>query len=467
MTEKQRARSLVTLFALVVTALIGPRLGAGEDTAKKTRAYLGVIPEPVPVVLSLHLELEGGVLIRNIFDESPAARAGLRKLDVVTRVDGEAVDSVDGFIETIRSHEPGERIALDVVRGKKALRLDVELGAYSEGEGDAPAEEDVPPLEVDAGKRRGFLGIRLEPVPAIVAEHLELEADRGAVVAEVFEGSAAEKADIHPMDILVKLDGQSFRHDQLGELLLERHEGDVVRLELLHRGKPKEIEVKLGPRPVGFAVPQLHPPGGGEWLEIQPPRAFPGDPHHPRFRGKLFFKGQDGDEHIIDIPEWEGKIEAWRKNLERELEKHLSREEIEDTLEDMKARLEDLGANLRRGVEELDLDVELPGVRIGPGVSREGATSSSHRAVIRHLDGDFDITVEDVDGRRTVTVLRAGEELARDLPIEELETLPRDVRKRVEAVMEELPKVDVKGRVKAVPKAVPDTPAPPRGPKTI
>jgi putative serine protease PepD len=64
---------------------------------------------------------------------TPAARAGLRKGDLVTRVDGKPVTDNIGLIVAIRSHQPGETVALTVRRDGKdtdvRVRLDSKVDA--------------------------------------------------------------------------------------------------------------------------------------------------------------------------------------------------------------------------------------------------------------------------------------------------------------------------------------------------
>ena len=73
-----------------------------------------------------------GALITEVNASSPAQRAGLQKDDVVTAVDGQPVTDGISLIVAIRTHVPGDRIELTVLRGgdeqQVTLRLDGEVG---------------------------------------------------------------------------------------------------------------------------------------------------------------------------------------------------------------------------------------------------------------------------------------------------------------------------------------------------
>ena len=61
--------------------------------------------------------------------DSPAERAGLQEGDVVTALNDTLVDEQIALIVAIRSHRPGETVALTVSRGEEELTIKVTLGS--------------------------------------------------------------------------------------------------------------------------------------------------------------------------------------------------------------------------------------------------------------------------------------------------------------------------------------------------
>jgi S1-C subfamily serine protease len=53
-----------------------------------------------------------GVAVAGVADGSPAARAGLSAGDVITSIDGTAVQSAEGVSSAIKSHSPGDRVTV-------------------------------------------------------------------------------------------------------------------------------------------------------------------------------------------------------------------------------------------------------------------------------------------------------------------------------------------------------------------
>jgi S1-C subfamily serine protease len=94
------------------------------------QAYLGVRFEPIDEDLAEteKLSVKEGAIIREVIDDSPAARAGLQVGDVVTAVNGEAVDAEHTLRDRVAAHQPNDTIDLTVLRSGETLTISVTLG---------------------------------------------------------------------------------------------------------------------------------------------------------------------------------------------------------------------------------------------------------------------------------------------------------------------------------------------------
>jgi hypothetical protein len=81
-------------------------------------------------------ELEQGVIVRRVSEDSPASAAGLEKGDVITASDGEPVESPKALTDAIAEREPGDKITLTVVRfdGEGEREIEVTLGEHPDKE---------------------------------------------------------------------------------------------------------------------------------------------------------------------------------------------------------------------------------------------------------------------------------------------------------------------------------------------
>ena len=90
------------------------------------------------------------------------------------------------------------------------------------------------------------LGVRLEEVDQDVVSRLKLKEEKGALVAEVLEDSAAEKAGIKKDDVIVKFQGeQVLTASQLGRLVREVPSGRKVDLDVIRAGAPLKVTATL------------------------------------------------------------------------------------------------------------------------------------------------------------------------------------------------------------------------------
>ena len=73
--------------------------------------YLGVTPSLTTA------GGQNGALIQEVAPNSPASRAGLRPGDLVTTIDGKAVENYSEMVASIRGHQPGDKVTLGITRG--------------------------------------------------------------------------------------------------------------------------------------------------------------------------------------------------------------------------------------------------------------------------------------------------------------------------------------------------------------
>jgi S1-C subfamily serine protease len=110
-----------------------------------------------------------------------------------------------------------------------------------------------------------YLGVATQEIDEEVYDTFNLDAERGLLIAEVIEGSAAEEAGLRGGtqqevvegttwllggDIIVKADGKELTEEgQLRDLIESKDPGDELELEIIREGETRTVNVKLGRRP--------------------------------------------------------------------------------------------------------------------------------------------------------------------------------------------------------------------------
>ncbi|HEY8498531.1 MAG TPA: trypsin-like peptidase domain-containing protein [Limnochordales bacterium] len=72
------------------------------------------------------------VLVLQVAPGSPAERAGLQPLDVITGVDGQPVEGIEGLRRALAHRAAGERVVVELRRGERTLQVPMVLGRYGE-----------------------------------------------------------------------------------------------------------------------------------------------------------------------------------------------------------------------------------------------------------------------------------------------------------------------------------------------
>ncbi|HWP82671.1 MAG TPA: Do family serine endopeptidase [Bacteroidota bacterium] len=112
--------------------------------------------------------------------------------------------------------------------------------------------------------RRGYIGVRIQNVDAVMAKALGLDKPQGVFVQEVTSGGAGEAAGIKPGDVILRVDGKEVNSsNQLQTIIASRYPGDVVTVSILRDKKKMDIKVTLRAREEDEVVPARDSREGG------------------------------------------------------------------------------------------------------------------------------------------------------------------------------------------------------------
>jgi Do/DeqQ family serine protease len=200
------------------------------------RPWLGaklqaVTPE---IADSLGLRSPSGALVANVVPNSPAARAGLKASDLITAIDGQAIDDPNAFDYRFATRPIGGTAQLDVQRAGKPVKLQVALET-------AP---DSNRSEMVINGRSPFQGAKVANVSPAVADELHLDADtEGVVVLEPGDDTTAANVGFQKGDIVLTVNGQKIAKTTDLEKV-SRDGSRLWRITLLRGGQ--QINVTLG-----------------------------------------------------------------------------------------------------------------------------------------------------------------------------------------------------------------------------
>jgi serine protease Do len=163
---------------------------------KVVRGWLGVGIQPVTADLAAKFGVaEGeGVLVNEVFENDPAARAGIKPGDIITKVDGKAVETPNMLSRLIATLPPGATARIEVIRDGQRRLLPVPLSERQ----DAPVAAFLPVPSRSEVK----LGLDVQELTAELAGKFKLKESTGVLIAKVERGSIAEAEGLREGDLI-------------------------------------------------------------------------------------------------------------------------------------------------------------------------------------------------------------------------------------------------------------------------
>ncbi len=197
------------------------------------RAYLGVGIQPVTANLAKQFNVKPreGVVVTDVYSDTPAERSGLKSGDVIRSFAGVKVDSPRELQLLVERAEIGRPHAVELVRGGKSMTINFvpelqpknfEPGKVSSrGGGENSAESSA--FE--------SLGVELSNIDKDIARGLGLKDDKGVVITSVVPGSMADRAGLESGMVITQINREPVRNlEEAAQVLKEYRAGDNLLL---------------------------------------------------------------------------------------------------------------------------------------------------------------------------------------------------------------------------------------------
>ncbi len=160
-----------------------------------TRGWLGVGIQPLTVELARKFGVnEGeGVLVNEVFETDPAAAAGIKPGDILTRIDGTVIDTPNRLSRVVAGLLPGSTTKVEIVRDQQRMVLDIALIERR----DHAISTSLPQARTEVK-----LGFDVQDLTQGLADKFKLRENRGVLISKVEPGSLAQSEGLHEGDLI-------------------------------------------------------------------------------------------------------------------------------------------------------------------------------------------------------------------------------------------------------------------------
>ncbi|HAY20659.1 DegQ family serine endoprotease [Desulfobacca acetoxidans] len=206
-----------------------------------TRGILGVQIQTVTPELakSFGLKEPVGALVAEVNPNTPAAKAGIQRGDVIIEYNGHVIKEMHELPRLVAHTAPGTKVNLKVLRQGKEKNFGLTIAEMK-------PEHLARSGMVEPETEKSSLGLLVQELTPQMAQRFQIKETSGVIVVQVEQGSPASDSGIRPGDLIEEINSvaiQSLKdyHASISQLKA----GDAVRILIKRRGKTMYVVVEV------------------------------------------------------------------------------------------------------------------------------------------------------------------------------------------------------------------------------
>jgi serine protease Do len=197
--------SSIGLGFAIPSNLVAPVIASVDHGGQVKRPWLGVEVQSISpkMMQELHLKKVAGVVIKRVYENSPAARAGLNVGDIILDVNDKEVINESGYRFRIATAKVGQESILTIQRGEEIKKVPVMMEVAPEIPGNQ---------RIELTGRHPLVGASVTGLSPAVADELGIPYEGpGVVIFAITAGSPASISGLLPGDVIVKVNDKEIK----------------------------------------------------------------------------------------------------------------------------------------------------------------------------------------------------------------------------------------------------------------
>jgi len=199
-----------------------------------TRGWLGVSIQSLTTELARKFGVkEGeGVLVNEVFEKDPAAAAGIKPGDILTRIDGTLIDTPSRLSRVVAGLLPGARTKVEIIRDQQRLVLDVALIERR----DRTVTTSLPQARPELKEVK--IGLEVQALTSGLADQFKLRESRGVLITKVDPGGLAQTEGLQEGDLIKEVNRVDVGSvEEFNGVISKVRPGETVLLRVLRESR--------------------------------------------------------------------------------------------------------------------------------------------------------------------------------------------------------------------------------------